>query len=98
MFVWDRPLTGPDRAELGTAAPEGPIVGFYVPDAGEKAALLAEDPGTFFTVTHLDGHPIVLGRLVDIDADHLTELIVESWLVRAPRRLAREYLDTHDVG
>lgn len=98
LFVWDRPLRGTDLAELGAAAPDGPIVGFYVADAGEKAALLAEDPTVFFTVAHLDGHPIALGRLDRIDVDRLTELVVESWLIRAPTRLAREYLDTHDVG
>ena len=98
LFVWDRPLRPTDLAELGPTAPDGPIVGFYVADAGEKAALIAEDPEVFFTITHLDGHPIVLGRLSQIDVDRLTELVVESWLVRAPVRLAREYLDAHDVG
>jgi len=34
-------------------------------------------------------------RLERIGLDVLRELVVEAWLNRAPKRLAREYIDTH---
>ncbi|MFJ6194566.1 MmcQ/YjbR family DNA-binding protein [Micromonospora sp. NPDC092111] len=88
LFVWDRPLRRPDLAALGDSAPAGPVLGARVPDLGAKEALIADDPGRYFTVPHLDGHPIVLVRLDRMAVAELTELIVEAWYTRAPRRLA----------
>jgi hypothetical protein len=87
-FVWDRPLRAADRAALGAAAPEGPVLGAYVPDLGVKEALLADDPAVYLTTPHFDGHPAVLVRLERIDVGELEELVVEAWLARAPKRLA----------
>ena len=42
-FVWERPLRKKDLAELGDAAPTGPVLGASVPDEGAKAALIAEE-------------------------------------------------------
>ncbi|OLE22692.1 MAG: hypothetical protein AUG44_24375, partial [Actinobacteria bacterium 13_1_20CM_3_71_11] len=93
-FVWERPLRRADFEALGDDAPQGPILGARVPDLGAKDALLAEDPDIYFTTPHFDGYPAVLVRLEEIDEPDLTELIVEAWLDRAPKRLAKEYLDT----
>ena len=60
----------------------------YVADIGEKEALLASDPNKFFTTPHYDGHPSVLVRLAAVDRDELSELLTDSWRVRAPKRLA----------
>lgn len=92
LFVWDRPLRRGDREVLGPAAPEGPIVGFYVDGLSEKEATIAERPDLFFTIPHMDGYPIVLGLLDDIPSRLLEQVIIESWLLRAPHRLAQEYL------
>lgn len=92
MFVWDRPLSKTDRAELGDAAPEGPLIGLYTGDMGEKQAILAGDPAVFLTITHFDQHPMVLARLDELDAERLREVVVDAWLARAPEKLAREYL------
>lgn len=92
-FVWERPLRRPDLEALGDAAPQGPILGARVEHLGAKEALLADDPGVYFTTPHFDGYPAVLVRLDEIAAAELEELIVEAWLCRAPARLAREYLD-----
>lgn len=62
---------------------------------GAKEALLADDPDVYFTTPHFDGYPAVLVRLDRIAIDELTELIVEAWLARAPKRLGKEYADTH---
>ncbi|MQA88108.1 MAG: MmcQ/YjbR family DNA-binding protein [Streptosporangiales bacterium] len=93
-FVWERPLRRADIEALGDEAPDGPILGAHVTDVGVKEALLADDPDVFFTTPHFDGYPAILVRLDRIAAAELEELIVEAWLVRAPKRLAKEYLDT----
>jgi hypothetical protein len=92
-FVWERPLRRADVEALGNEAPDGPILGARVEHLGDKEALLAEDPGVFFTTPHFDGYPAVLVRLDRIAPEDLQELIVEAWLARAPKRLATAYLD-----
>lgn len=92
-FVWERPLRGTDLRALGDAAPAGPILGAYVEHLGAKEALLADDPRVFFTTPHFDGYPAVLVRLESISTDGLDELITEAWLVRAPKRLAKVFLE-----
>ncbi len=70
-------------------------------DLDEKAALLAAAPDRFFTTPHYDGHPSVLVRLEAVGLDELNEVLTESWLVRAPRRLADRWWAEHggpDIG
>jgi hypothetical protein len=93
-FVWERPLRRAEYQALGDEAPDGPILGVRVPDLGVKEALLTDDPGVFFTTPHFDGYPAVLVRLGEIATDELEEVIVEAWLDRAPKRVAKAYLDT----
>ena len=93
LFVWERPLRRADLAHLGDRAPDAPPLGAWVPDLGAKEALLTDDPATYLTTPHFDGHPIVLARLDRIDPRELEELVTEAWLTRAPRRLARAWLD-----
>jgi hypothetical protein len=92
--VWERPLRPSDIRALGDAAPTGPILGARLEHLGAKEALLAEDPDVFFTTPHFDGYAAILVRLDVIAGDELEELIVEAWLARAPKRLAKRYLDT----
>jgi hypothetical protein len=92
LFVWERPLRRADREALGAYAPEGPILGARVEHLVAKEALLADESGVFFTTPHFDGYPIVLVRLDQIGPDDLREVIVEAWLVRAPKRLVEDYL------
>ena len=92
-FVWERPLRRADFEALGDDAPDGPILGAHVEHLGAKEALLADDPGVFFTTPHFDGYPAVLVRLDRIAPEELHELIVEAWLARAPKRLADAYVD-----
>jgi hypothetical protein len=91
LFVWERPLRRGDLEALGADAPDGPILAARVPDLGAKEALVADDPGTYFTIPHFDGYPAILVRLEVIAVDELTELITEAWLARAPKRLAAAY-------
>ena len=65
---------------------EGGLV-VFVSDLDEKEMLLASDPEKFFTTPHYDGYPVVLVNLPAVDVDELTELIVDSWRVKAPKRV-----------
>lgn len=87
LFAWERPLRRGDLEALGAAAPEGPILGVRTQDSGAKAALLADDPGVFFTTPHFENYPAVLVRLNEISRDELEEIITEAWLCRAPKRV-----------
>jgi hypothetical protein len=93
LFVWERPLRRSDLEALGDTAPKGAILGARVEHEVAKQALLADDPEVFFTTPHFDGYPAILVQLEKIEVKDLEEVIVEAWLVRAPKRLAREYLD-----
>jgi hypothetical protein len=72
---------------------EGGLV-VFVEDLAEKDALLAADGEKFFTTPHYDGHPTVLVHLDAVDVDELSELIVDSWRLKAPARVlqANEHL------
>ncbi len=95
LIAWERPLRKSDREELaalGTEPPEGDILGVRVADEGVKFALIADEPGVYFTTPHFDGYPAVLVKLAEIDELGLRELIVEAWLTQAPKRLVQEFL------
>ena len=92
-FAWERPLRRADREVLGGAAPDGPILGARVEHVIAKEALLADDPDVYFTTPHFDGYPAILVRLERIAVQDLEELLAEAWLARAPKRLAKAFLD-----
>lgn len=93
LFVWERPLRQSDLRALGAEAPTGSILGARVEHLFAKDVLLADEPEVFFTTPHFDGCPAVLVRLDEIPVADLEEVIVEAWLCRAPKRLAKEYAD-----
>jgi hypothetical protein len=92
LFTWERPLRRSDLEALGDDAPDGPILAAWLPDLGAKEALLAADPGVYFTTPHFDGYRAILVRLDAIAVAELDELIVEAWLDRAPKRVGSQYL------
>jgi hypothetical protein len=93
LFVWERPLRKSDVAALGTTAPDGPILGVRVEHLVAKEALLASDPEVYFTIPHFNGYPAVLVQLEKISVQELEEVIVDAWLSRAPKRVAKAFLD-----
>jgi hypothetical protein len=93
LFVWERPLRKREVEQLGETAPDGEILGVRVPDEEGKRALLESEPEIYFTTPHFDGHPSVLARLGQISRADLEEAIVEAWLCRAPKRVAKTWLD-----
>jgi hypothetical protein len=74
------------------------VLMFRVADEGVKELLLADDRGLFFTTPHFDGYAAVLVRIPELahmDRDELDELVVEAWLTRAQKRVAKAWLDDH---
>jgi hypothetical protein len=71
---------------------EGDVLVVWVDGLEEKEALIASEPGAFFTTPHYDGHAMVLVRFSAVDVDELTELLTDAWRLRAPARL-RDELD-----
>ncbi|MHB8233999.1 MAG: MmcQ/YjbR family DNA-binding protein [Solirubrobacteraceae bacterium] len=92
LFVWERPLSEKEVAELGERAPDGPILGARVEHLIAKEALLTDDPSVYFTTSHFKGYAAVLIRLERIGAEELEEIITEAWLARAPKRLVEAFL------
>jgi hypothetical protein len=95
MLAWERPLRPADHealAQLGIEPPEGEILAVRVSDEGVKFALIADEPGIYFTTPHFDGYPAVLVKLAEIEVPGLEELITEAWLVQAPKKLVEEFL------
>jgi hypothetical protein len=91
-FAWERPLRKSDFEALGEDAPRGAILGVRTDGLEMKEALLQSDPAVFFTTPHFDGYPAVLVVLGKISKPALRDLLVESWLSRAPKRVADAFL------
>ena len=74
------------------------VLVFRVADVGIKELMLADDRGIFFTTPHWDGYSAVLIRIPDLahlDRDELEDAVVEAWLTRAQKRVAKAWLDAH---
>jgi hypothetical protein len=74
------------------------VLMFRVADLGVKELMLADDRGVYFTTPHFDGYAAVLLRIPDLtrlDRDELEDLVVEAWLTRAQRRVAKAWLAEH---
>ena len=93
LMVWERPLRKADYAALRADAPDGDILGARVSDEGVKFALIADDPGVYFTTPHFDGYPMVLVRLAEISVPELEELVTDAWLAQAPKTLVKAFLE-----
>ena len=77
------------------------VLMFRVADLDVKELLLADDRGVFFTTPHFDGYSAVLMRIPDLarlDRDELREMVVEAWLTRAHKRVAKAWLQEHGAA
>jgi hypothetical protein len=91
-FVWERPLLASDLRVLGDAAPQGETLGVRVADLDVKEQVLAVSSDAVFTIPHFDSYAAVLVLLDEVGLDELEELITESWITRAPKRVLAAYL------
>lgn len=91
-FVLDREPR-PDAVDEQGDQIEGLVV-FFVADEEAKQTLAADDSGYFLTTPHFANARMILVHLADIPVDELREVMIESWLVRAPKRVAKEFVAT----
>ena len=74
------------------------VLVFRVADLGVKELMLADERRIFFTTPHWDGYAAVLMRIPDLarlDREELEDAVVEAWLTRAQKRVAKAWLDEH---
>jgi hypothetical protein len=83
-------LAGNERSRPTGAADDEEFVVVRI-DYGERQALLAQDPDTFFVPAHYQTYPGVIVRLASVDPAQLRELLTDAWRLVAPKRLVREY-------
>ena len=91
----------PDAVDPQTGERLADVLMFRVADLDVKELLLADERGLVFTTRHFDGYPAVLMRIPElerIDEEELQDLVVEAWLTRAQKRVAKAWLAEHRVG
>ena len=91
----------PDAVDPETGERYDDVIVCWVASDADKQALVADPSTPFFTTPHFDGHPSVLlrgCRIAELDRDELAEIVYDAWLARAPKRLAREWLDKHGLS
>ena len=89
----------PDAVDPETGERLDDVLMFRVDGAEAKELVLADPRGVFFTTPHFDGYPAVLIRIPDLDRldlDELRETVVEAWLTRAQKRVAKAWLAAND--
>jgi len=89
-----------DAIDLETGERFEDVLMFRVADLGVKELMLADERRIFFTTPHFDGYPAVLMHIPDLarlDREELEDAVVEAWLTRAQKRVAKAWLDEHRV-
>jgi hypothetical protein len=97
MFCFHRGLRR-DAVDPETGERLDDVLMFRVADLDVKDLVLADDRGVFFTTPHFDGYPAVLLRIPDLarlDRDELENLVVDAWLAKAQKRVAKAWLAGH---
>jgi hypothetical protein len=88
----------PDAIDPASGERLADVLMFRVADLEVKELLLADARGVYFTTPHFRGYPAVLVRIPDLarlDRDELRDMVVEAWLTRAQKRVARAWLEEH---
>ena len=88
----------PDAVDPDTGERMADVLMFRVADEGMKELFLSDGRGVFFTTPHFNGYPAILMRipgLAQLDRQELADLVAESWLTRAQKRVAKAWLAEH---
>jgi len=93
-FVFFRgPRKDAHDPETGELYPD--VMAFHC-TAEDKEALVGDPGSPWFTTPHWNGYNAVLlleRDLAKVSVDELREVITDAWLVRAPKRLAKAFLE-----
>ena len=88
----------PDAIDPETGERMSDVLMFRVADEGVKELFLSDGRGVFFTTPHFNDYPAILMRipgLAKLDRQELADLVAESWLTRAQKRVAKAWLAEH---
>ena len=91
----------PDAFDPETGERYDDVIVFWVPNEGDKLAMVQDDSSPFFTTPHFDGHLSVLlraSRIGEVTHSELTEVVQEAWLARASARRRAAWLKEHLPG
>ena len=91
----------PDALDPETGERLDDVLMFRVTDQEVKELVLADPRGIFFTTRHFDGYPAVLVRIPELarlGSDELRDTVVEAWLSRAQKRVAKAWLAANETG
>jgi len=94
MFCFHR-RPRPDAVDPQSGERLDDVLVFRVADLDVKELLLSDPRGLFFTTPHWKGYAAVLMRIPDlrhVDREELREMVVDAWLTRAQKRLAKAWL------
>jgi hypothetical protein len=89
----------PDAVDEKTGERLDDVLVFRVEGQDVKDLILADARGIFFTTPHWNGYPAVLLRKRDLRRlrkPELRDLIVDAWLTRAQKRVAKAWLAEND--
>ena len=91
----------PDAVDAKTGERLDDVLVFRVENVHVKELVLGDDRGIFFTTPHWDGYPAVLVRIKDLrrlKRAELRDLVIDAWLTRAQKRVARAWLAENEPG
>jgi len=89
----------PDALDPETGERLDDVLVFRVDDLDVKELLVADERGVFFTTPHWDRYAAVLLRIPDLgrlDRGELRDLVVDAWLTRAQKRVAKAWLSENE--
>jgi hypothetical protein len=81
-------------------APFDDVLVFRVDGQDAKELTLADPRDIFFTTPHWNGYPAVLLHIPDLkqlSKGELRDLVIEAWLTRAPKRVAKAWLAENET-
>jgi hypothetical protein len=99
MFCFHRSRR-PDAVDSETGERLDDVFVFRVEDLDVKNLVLADARGVFFTTPHWNGYAAVLIRIPDLarlDRAELRELVIDAWLTRAQKRVAKAWLAEQEL-
>ena len=100
MFCFHRSRR-PDAVDPATGERLDDVLMFKVDGPEAKELALADPRGIFFTTPHFNGYSAVLIRipnLARLEREELRDVVVDAWLTRAHKRVAKAWLAEHEAA